>query len=185
MSSSKEPHSAETETAGNMAAAEPAVSNDHMDRWLERFAHAAFQRSADTAHDLKTPLNVAVLNLELLRMRMRKLGGSDDEKVLNYARSIEVELRRLARIFDAFFLFSVPPKGEENPAAIDLGAICREAGRADGYELGDEASFSGHAHESRIRTAFKLFFEGTGRVLQPQSRTARLSIAAKEMTVEV
>ena len=58
-----------------------------MDHWLERFARANFARSADTAHDLKTPLNVAVLNLELLRMRMRKLAGDDDEKLAGYAKA--------------------------------------------------------------------------------------------------
>ena len=52
-----------------------------MERWLEHFALASFRRSADTAHDLKTPLNVAVLNLELLRMRIRKLAGDvEDER---------------------------------------------------------------------------------------------------------
>jgi len=44
-----------------------------MEPWLESFARAIFARSS--AHDLKTPLNVAVLNLELLRMRLRKLSG--------------------------------------------------------------------------------------------------------------
>ncbi|HYU27174.1 MAG TPA: histidine kinase dimerization/phospho-acceptor domain-containing protein, partial [Thermoanaerobaculia bacterium] len=67
-----------------------------MDSWLEHFARTSFRRSSDTAHDLKTPLNVAVLNLELLRMRIAKLAGAaaDDEKVVAYVRSIETELRR-------------------------------------------------------------------------------------------
>ena len=84
-----------------------------MEPWLERFARANFQRSADTAHDLKTPLNVAVLNLELLRMRLRKIGAEEDEKLGEYTRAIETELRRMSRIFDAFFLLSTPPKGDE------------------------------------------------------------------------
>ena len=41
-----------------------------MESWLDHFASTNFRRSSDTAHDLKTPLNVAVLNLELLRMRV-------------------------------------------------------------------------------------------------------------------
>jgi signal transduction histidine kinase len=78
-----------------------------MQRWLEDYAAVAFSRAGDTAHDLKTPLNIAVLNLELLRMRLRKLsGGAADERVEQYARSIEVELRRMADIFDAYFIFS-------------------------------------------------------------------------------
>ena len=68
-----------------------------MESWLESFATTNFRRSSDTAHDLKTPLNVAVLNLELLRMRVSKLAGGEDEKVNAYAKSIELELRRMAR----------------------------------------------------------------------------------------
>src|SRR3954447_846618 len=99
-----------------------------MDQWLETFARTGFLRSGDTAHDLKTPLNVAVLNLELLRMRVRKLtNGSDDEKVALYASSIETELRRMARIFDCFFLLSTPPKNDEAPVPIDLAPIAVEA----------------------------------------------------------
>ena len=87
-----------------------------MERWLESFASAIFLRSSDTAHDLKTPLNIAVLNLELLRMRVRKItGGEDDAKLIEYAAAIETELRRMARIFDTFFVLSTPPKGEGTP----------------------------------------------------------------------
>jgi signal transduction histidine kinase len=146
-----------------------------MERWLEHYARASFRRSGDTAHDLKTPLNVAVLNLELLRMRIRKLaGGEDDEKVLAYAGSIEVELRRMARIFDAFFINSVPPKNEAGPAAIPVGAIARELASAAGLELPeiDAATF---AHESRIRQALKLFFEGALQVLSASRSSSATS----------
>ena len=57
---------------------------------------------------------MAVLNLELLRMRLRKIvGEDDDEKIADYTRAIETELRRLGHIFDAFFLLSTPPKNDE------------------------------------------------------------------------
>ncbi len=98
-----------------------------MDSWLESFAQPNFLRSADTAHDLKTPLNVAVLNLELLRMRVRKLThAQDDEKLAMYAGAIEMELRRMARIFDAFFVLATPPKNEGEPTGVDVCAICNE-----------------------------------------------------------
>ncbi|HEY2325568.1 MAG TPA: histidine kinase dimerization/phospho-acceptor domain-containing protein [Thermoanaerobaculia bacterium] len=139
-----------------------------MDEWLEKFAHANFARSADTAHDLKTPLNVAVLNLELLRMRLRKLTGEDDEKLDGYAKSIELELRRMGRIFDAFFLLSTPPKDE--PGVVDLAAICAEAG---GFEAGEP--FLIRAHEARIRQAFKMFFEGSASVLRAEDRRTEVS----------
>lgn len=134
-----------------------------MEPWLETFARANFRRSADTAHDLKTPLNVAVLNLELLRMRLRKLVEDDDEKVTVYTAAIETELRRMGRIFDAFFLLSTPPKNDEQPVAVDVAAICAELG---GLERNGEALI--HGHESRIRQACKLFFEGASKLFAGQ-----------------
>lgn len=143
-----------------------------MDEWLELFSRANFARSADTAHDLKTPLNVAVLNLELLRMRMRKLtGGEDDEKLAGYAHGIEVELRRMGRIFDAFFLLSTPPK--DDPALVDVAAICAEAGGIDAGE-----PFLIRAHEARIRQALKMFFEGLAGVVSVEDR--RIDVSRSE-----
>jgi nitrogen fixation/metabolism regulation signal transduction histidine kinase len=157
-----------------------------MDSWLEHFAATNFRRSSDTAHDLKTPLNVAVLNLELLRMRMAKLTGSDDEKVNEYAKSIEVELRRMARIFDTFFVLSTPPKADEEMSAIDLAAVCAEAAAAAGFDLPGEAdSFTVQGHESRIRPAFKMFFEGASHVLAEQGREVAVGREPGRFTVAV
>jgi signal transduction histidine kinase len=142
-----------------------------MDHWLEQFARAMFQRSADTAHDLKTPLNVAVLNLELLRMRVRKLSdGAEDEKLANYAKAIEVELRRMGRIFDTFFLLSSPPKAEEAPESIDVVPIAVESGAAHGFELTPSESAPVVVHEARIRQAVTLFFEGAAKAIDPAGR---------------
>jgi len=129
-----------------------------MEPWLENFARANFRRSADTAHDLKTPLNVAVLNLELLRMRLRKLAG-DDEKIDGYTSAIEAELRRMGRIFDAFFLLSTPPKNEEPPSDVDIAGAVNEAAASAGFALDAKGPAIVRAHESRIREALKLFFE--------------------------
>src|SRR5258708_6456844 len=131
-----------------------------MDPWLESFAKTNFRRSSDTAHDLKTPLNVAVLNLELLRMRVSKLAGGEDEKVNAYAKSIELEFRRMAQIFDTFFVFSTPPKGEGDPQNVNVSAICSEAAAAARFALaGLDGSFNVYGHESRIRQAFKMLNE--------------------------
>jgi len=131
-----------------------------MDPWLDTFARANFLRSADTAHDLKTPLNVAVLNLELLRMRLRKIeGAGDDEKITNYAAAVEQELRRMARIVDAFFILSTPPKNEGEPTLVDVAPFCEIEGRA-----------LVRGHESRLRQAFKLFFDGSAHVLKEEGR---------------
>jgi hypothetical protein len=138
-----------------------------MDDWLEKFAQANFRRSADTAHDLKTPLNIAVLNLELLRMRIAKIAeASGDEKVGGYAAAIESELRRMARIFDAFFLLSAPPKAEGPPGKADVVALCREIG----VDLRLSTPAIVRAHESRIREGLKLFFEGASKVLEKEGQ---------------
>ena len=156
-----------------------------MDDWLIRFADANFRRSADTAHDLKTPLNIAVLNLELLRMRVRKLtDGSDDPKLIEYAAAIELELRRMARVFDAFFLLSTPPKGEEEPKLIDAGRICSDAAVAAGLSIDHCPEAAVFAHESRIRQAFQMFFESATKLF-PNARQATGERDGQQLTVTV
>ncbi|HEX3067140.1 MAG TPA: histidine kinase dimerization/phospho-acceptor domain-containing protein [Thermoanaerobaculia bacterium] len=157
-----------------------------MEPWLESFAKTNFRRSSDTAHDLKTPLNVAVLNLELLRMRVSKLTGGDDEKVNAYARSIEQELRRMARIFDAFFVLSTPPKGDEALTKVDVCALSAEAAADASFELAPfEGSFLVSAHESRIRQAFSLFFEGAARVFREEGRQASAETNAESFSLAI
>ncbi len=154
-----------------------------MEPWLENFARANFQRSADTAHDLKTPLNVAVLNLELLRMRLRKIADEDDEKIAAYTGAIEKELRRLGRIFDAFFLLSTPPKNEGTPASMNVAAICADAASSAGFALETSGAGLVVCHESRIRQAYKLFFEGASKAFAERSASAALDDARFTVTL--
>jgi len=155
-----------------------------LDSWLENFARANFKRSNDTAHDLKTPLNVAVLNLELLRMRVRKLtDGNDDAKLSEYTAALETELRRMARIFDCFFLLSTPPKGDEAPTRVDVAPISIEAAERGGFtlEIGGPAIVI--AHESRIRQALKMFFDGAAKVLVLNGRETRAEQQEQELRI--
>jgi nitrogen fixation/metabolism regulation signal transduction histidine kinase len=159
-----------------------------MDRWLEDFARTAFRRSSDTAHDLKTPLNVAVLNVEMLRMRIAKLAGAaaGDEKIVAYTRAIEAELRRMAQIFDTFFLLSTPPKGDEAPSEVDLRAACAEASAAAGIELElPKTGPSFLAHEARIRQSFEMFFEGASKTLKQEGRRAAAELGRERFEVTV
>lgn len=148
-----------------------------MEPWLENFARASFRRSADTAHDLKTPLNVAVLNLELLRMRMRKLAGAEDEKLESYAKAIETELRRLGQIFDAFFLLSTPPKNDEQPGEVDVAAIVA------GFGIETDGQALVHGHESRIRQVYRMFFDGASKLLSEPGATASRSAGSFIVTI--
>ena len=152
-----------------------------MEPWLEHFARANFQRSADTAHDLKTPLNVAVLNLELLRMRLRKIGGEDDEKIVSYTHAIEAELRRLGRIFDAFFLLSTPPKSDDAPAAVNVVPICADAASSAGFAVQTNGNAFVFGHEARIRQAYKLFFDGAAKLFA--DRDGEAAQEASQFTV--
>jgi len=157
-----------------------------MDPWFESFARTSFRRSSDTAHDLKTPLNVAVLNLELLRMRIAKLGSAgDDEKIAGYMKAIEAELRRMAQIFDTFFLLSTPPRDDEPPEDVDICAVCSEAGTKAGFELPPNGTAQAHVHSARIRDAFKMFFEGASKVLKPEGRRASVENDGQRFEVAV
>lgn len=155
-----------------------------MDLWLEYFARANFRRSSDTAHDLKTPLNVAVLNLELLRMRVRKLtDGTDDEKLIAYSSAIETELRRMAKIFDCFFLLSTPPKNEGAPTAVDIAPIAIDAAESAGFTLEVAGPTFVIAHESRIREAMKMFFGGAAKVLASEECAVSAEHDGKEIRI--
>lgn len=159
-----------------------------MDFWLEHFARASFRRSADTAHDLKTPLNVAVLNLELLRMRLRKIQVADDapdDKISDYTRAIEIELRRLGRIFDAFFLMSTPPAGEGEPVPVQIAPIVGEAADAVSIALSANSPAVIFAHEGRIRQAVKLFFESAAKLLTEVSGAASVDGDARRFVVTI
>jgi signal transduction histidine kinase len=157
-----------------------------MERWLERFARTNFLRSGDTAHDLKTPLNVAVLNLELLRMRIRKLtDSSDDAKVQEYAAAIEMELRRMARIFDTFFLLSTPPKGDEAPVPIDAAKICLEIAAESGLAMFGGGPLMVIAHEARIRQAFHLLFEAAAKLFPTGALKAAIEKDRQKLTVTI
>lgn len=156
-----------------------------MDRWLDHFALAHFQRSADTAHDLKTPLNVAVLNLELLRMRIRKIAGEEDEKLATYERAIELELRRMGKIFDAVFLLSTPPRNEGAPESVDVAPLCNEAAQKAGFPARCETRAAVTAHESRIRQLFALLFEGASKLLSDEGRQTRCTVEKDVFQVEL
>jgi nitrogen fixation/metabolism regulation signal transduction histidine kinase len=157
-----------------------------MERWLEFFARTNFERSGDTAHDLKTPLNVAVLNLELLRMRIAKLlAEKDDAKIEGYTNAIETELRRMARIFDTFFLLSTPPRGEEPPGNVDLAPLCRDAASMAGYRIDIHTPALTRAHESRIRQALQMFFEGITNVLKADTREVAVERSERRLHLTV
>ena len=78
----------------------------------------------------------------------------------------------MARIFDCFFLLSTPPKNDEAPVPIDVAPICIDAAENAGFTLEVAGPAIVSAHESRIRQALKMFFEGAAKVLSSEGRAA-------------
>lgn len=139
-------------------------------KWFERFAEAAFDRASDLAHDLKTPLNIAVLNLELLRMRVQKLVGHPDDKLNEYSKAIDQELRRMARVFDAYFVYGAPPKLEEKLEAHSPTASLQATKRPEGWSVQDAAANARVLmHASRLQDLMKLLVDGVGKIFSPGS----------------
>ncbi|HSN69648.1 MAG TPA: histidine kinase dimerization/phospho-acceptor domain-containing protein [Thermoanaerobaculia bacterium] len=132
-----------------------------MKPWLERYADAIFRRSADVNHDLKTPLNIAVLNLELLKMRLARLAPAiaEDEKLRTYASSVEVELRRMAKVFDAVFQHGAPPDDRREPEGIDLAPLLVER-----FGFGDGAPLRAALHADRGAELIRLLAVGTSKI---------------------
>ena len=134
-----------------------------MKPWLERYADAIFRRSADVNHDLKTPLNIAVLNLELLRMRLARIAPAiaEDEKLRSYSSSVEVELRRMAKVFDAVFQQGAPPDDRRDPEGIDLAPLLVER-----FGLGDATPLRAAIHADRGAELIRLLAAGASKIFE-------------------
>lgn len=149
-----------------------------MDRWLEHYATTCFQRGADTAHDLKTPLNIAVLNLELLRMRVRAVCGDDDEKVDKYSHAVEFEVRRLARIFDSYFVYCLPPGEQTQPGPVDANAVCAAtAARTTADVRVARGAAYVLAHPARLTDLLRFTLEGAAKLTDAGTVTGETTTA--------
>ncbi|HUO85534.1 MAG TPA: histidine kinase dimerization/phospho-acceptor domain-containing protein [Thermoanaerobaculia bacterium] len=132
----------------------------------ERFSEAIVRRSVDVAHDLKTPLNIAVLNLELLRMQVQKVGG-ENEKTTAYCQVIDRELRRVGQIIDTFFRYAVPPEKEPLQRIVAAPRLEETAGRY-GFKFARTAANSSLVmHESRFLSLVQQLFEGAAKIFLP------------------
>jgi len=153
-------------------------------KWLERFSSASFSRASDVSHDLKTPLNIAVLNLELLRMRVQKLVGFPDEKLTEYSKAIDHELRRMARVFDSYFVYSTPP--DEALELFSPSGVLQETktpGDWQRQESGDAVKVQ--FHRSRLVDLLKLMVEGASRLFSSQPVVLSTSSDATHFQVRI
>jgi len=78
--------------------------------------------SAGLAHEVRNPLNAAMLQLELLERRLRR--AADDPKLIEPTELAQKEIERLTALLNEFLVFARPP--ELHPQEHDLVAIVRQ-----------------------------------------------------------
>lgn len=78
--------------------------------------------AAGLAHEVRNPLNAALLQLTLLRRRMER-ADSSPETIRPVAAMVEQELQRLDRMVDDFIAFAQPRPLDLRPT--DLGSLCQ------------------------------------------------------------
>jgi signal transduction histidine kinase len=157
-----------------------------LERTVEDLAKAILKRSEDVAHDLKTPLNIVVLNVELLKMRLRSLDGeaADDAKVAEHCRSIEREARRVSAIVDAFLGVASIPK--EQSRDIDAAAVLAEELREMRFEVGGVVPrFDIRAYPSRWGQACRLLAAGVARVVDVETSRVTMTADAEKLTLDL
>lgn len=158
-----------------------------MDDATERLAKAVLRRAPDAAHDLKTPLNIVVLNVELLRMRLRNLAPAvaSDSKVEEHCRALERESRRIAVLADAFLSVVQVPEGE-SPERVEAGSRFAEALRSRSFAVPSVIGpFELTAFPSRVDRAVNVTAEALGSVLQPGESSVDFTATDRGLTVRI
>jgi signal transduction histidine kinase len=78
--------------------------------------------SAGLAHEVRNPLNAALLQLELLERRLHRTG--DDPKLIEPTELAQKEIERLTTLLNEFLVFARPP--ELHPQEHDVVALVRQ-----------------------------------------------------------
>jgi len=79
--------------------------------------------------------------------------------------------------------YAGPPKGDEPPTRVDVAPISIEAAEFGGFTLEAAGPAIVIAHESRIRQAVKMFFEGAANVLALNGREASAQQQQQELRI--
>jgi signal transduction histidine kinase len=72
----------------------------------------------DLAHEIKNPLHSMVINLEVLRRRLTRLGSEPGEELLRYAGVLSSELERVNRRVDLLLRMVRPHRDGEDPTTV-------------------------------------------------------------------
>lgn len=113
--------------------------------------------SAGVAHEIKNPLNAAMLHLQLLTRLLGK-PSPDIEAVRDAAGISTSEIRRVTGLLEEFLQFARPAKPRRSPTDLrricdDVVALCRVEGEQAQIELsvGGDGSLLVQADDARMR----------------------------------
>lgn len=113
--------------------------------------------SAGVAHEIKNPLNAAMLHLQLLTRLLAK-ASPDIEAVREAAGITTSEIRRVTGLLEEFLQFARPTKPRRSPTDLrricdDVVALCRVEAEQAQIELsvGGESVLSIQADDARMR----------------------------------
>lgn len=97
--------------------ADPAAIRENKLSLVERLAD-------DLAHEIKNPLHSMVINLEVLRRRLTRLGSESSEELQRYTTVLGSELERVNRRVDLLLRMVRPHRASDEPTS--LGEVFEE-----------------------------------------------------------
>lgn len=153
---------------------------------FEKLARAILRRSPDVAHDIKTPLNIVVLNVELLKMRLRSLGeelGSDN-RIQEHCRSIDRETRRISAMADAFLSIARLPEDAE-PERRDAAGSLVEALREESFTVDASDRCELTVYSSRLAQAGRTLARGLAAIIDPQRAEVECIVEDRRLTLRI
>ncbi len=75
------------------------------------------------AHEIRNPLNAALLQIELLSRLAGRIEGASATRVVECARLVQAEIQRLSRLLEEFLSLARPRSLARAP--VDVGALCQ------------------------------------------------------------
>jgi signal transduction histidine kinase len=102
-----------------VSTAEPPPGVDPL--WVRANKLDLLERLADDlAHEIKNPLHSMVINLEVLKRRVARVTGSEQDEVQRYIGVLGGELERVTRRIDLLLRLSRPGRGAETTTLNEL-----------------------------------------------------------------
>ncbi|HSJ14087.1 MAG TPA: histidine kinase dimerization/phospho-acceptor domain-containing protein [Longimicrobiales bacterium] len=138
----------------------------------------------DVAHELKNPLNSIVINLEVLRNRVR---AGQNEAALDRADVIDAELRRLHALLEGMLRLLRPERSDGETASLgdvieDVAALARAQARVARKELVIETvpeDMIVRVHRDALRFALLYVIQVALREADENSAGVRLAAARR------